>query len=100
MSEQKYDEIIAPMLAEIAKKCQQLGMNLIARVEWEPGEAGVTEIGIGADAGIAQKLTQLAANCRGNIDAFCIEAIKRFDCSQSIVLASFQNDQPDTRSMI
>ncbi len=85
-TEKEYDEIIAPMLLEVAAKCQALGMNLIARVEWEPDEAGITQIGIGPDSGIAQKLTQLAAHSRGNIDFLCIQAIKRFDCSQSVVL--------------
>src|SRR5690554_1481194 len=44
-TEQEYDEIIAPMLLEVARKVSELGMSLIARVEWEPGESGITQIG-------------------------------------------------------
>jgi len=84
-TEQEYDDIIAPMLADVAKRCQELGMNLIARVEWEPGESGITKIGIGSDAGIGQKLTELAAHSHGNLDTIVIEAIRRYDCSQTIV---------------
>lgn len=88
-TEQEYDEIIAPLLAKVAKRCDDLGMSLIARVEWKPDEAGVTQIGIGKESGIGQRLTHLAAHSRGNIDTLCIEAIKRFDVSQSIVLQRF-----------
>lgn len=84
-TETEYDEIIAPMLAEVAAKCKELGMSIIARVEWEPDEAGITQIGIGPETGIGQKLTQLAAHSRGNLDLLCMEAVKRFDVSQTIV---------------
>jgi hypothetical protein len=88
MSEQEYDEIVAPMLHDVAERCRELGMTLIARVEWEPDSYGITQV-VPEDAGIGQKMTQLAAHCRGNIDLFCMEAMKRFDCSQSAVLFRF-----------
>lgn len=88
-TEQEYDEIIAPMLADVAKRCEELGMSLVARVEWGPGDSGITQMNVD-QAGIAQKLTQLAAHSHGNIDTLCIEAVKRFDCSQSMVLSRFQ----------
>ena len=84
-TEQEYDDIVAPMLAEAAEKCRELGMSLIARVEWEPGESGITQMGIGPESGIGQKMAQLACHCHGNLDQFNIEAIKRFDVSQTIV---------------
>ncbi|UWQ29925.1 hypothetical protein [Leisingera sp. M523] len=87
-TEQEYDEIIAPMLAEVASRCKELGMDLIARVEWEPGESGITQIGIGGSSGIGQKMTQLAAHCHGNFDLLCIEAGKRFDLSQTVYKAA------------
>lgn len=43
-TEKQYDEIIAPMLAEVAAKCKELGMSLIARVEWEPGKAALPRL--------------------------------------------------------
>lgn len=84
-TEQEYDEIIAPMLLAVANRCKELGMSIIARVEWEPEESGITQSGID-DATIGQKLTQLAAHCGGNFDALAILARRKFDCSNSIVL--------------
>ena len=84
-TEQEYDEIVAPMLALVAERCQELGMSMITRVEWEPGESGITKIGIGAESGIGQKLAELAVHSHGNLDTLVIEALKRFDCSKTIV---------------
>ena len=86
-TEQDYDDIIAPMLADVANRCNKLGMSLIARVEWEPGETGITQIGPMNSAG--QWLTQMAAHSHGNIDKLCFTAIKTKDVSQSIFLASY-----------
>jgi hypothetical protein len=86
-TEQEYDEIIAPMLADVAKRCNEMGMSLIARVEWEPGESGITQIGPMNSAG--QWLTQMAAHSHGNIDKLCFTAIKTKDVSQSIILHNY-----------
>jgi len=93
MSEQEYDEIVAPMLLEVLHKVKELGGSMVARVEWEPDHAGTTQW-VPDSAGIGQKLTQLAAHSGGNIDTLCITAMKRFDCSQSVVLHSFVKDKP------
>ena len=42
MSEQWYDDEIAPALAEIAEKCRKKGVPMVAVVEYEPGERGST----------------------------------------------------------
>jgi len=84
-TEQEYDEVIAPKLAEVAKLCTEMGMSIIARVEWQPGESGITQV-VPEGAGIGQKMTQLAAHSHGNVDKFCIEMVKRFDVSQSLFL--------------
>ena len=84
-TEQEYDDIIAPMLAAVAEQCRELGMSIIARVEWEPGEVGITKIGIGPDSGIGQKLAEIAVHAHGNLDSIVIEAVRRYDCSQTIV---------------
>lgn len=89
-TEAEYDEIIAPMLAAVAERCKELGMSLIAQVEWQPGETGITQINIGPTAGIGQKMAWLAAHAHGNVDLFCMEMMKRFDCSQSAVLHHLQ----------
>lgn len=83
-TEQEYDDIIAPMLADVANRCKELGMNMVARVEWEPDEIGITQIGIGDDAGFGQKMAQLACHSRGNLDLFLIECRKRFDLYQTV----------------
>jgi len=83
-TEQEYDDIIAPMLWDVAKRCDELGMSLIARVEWEPDSSGITQMRI-ADAGIGQKLAHLAAHCHGNFDSLCIAAVMQFDTSQTMV---------------
>ena len=91
-TEKEYDEIIAPMLADIALKCQEMGMSIVARVEWEKGKGGTTAIGNGPDASVAQRLTYIAAVANGNIDTICLSAMKHFDCSQSLVLSRYGKD--------
>lgn len=90
-TEQEYDEIIAPMLAAVAERCKELGMSLVARVEWQLGESGITFINVEA-AGIGQQMTNLAANAHGNFDALGIAMLKRFDCSQSAFLARYKGN--------
>jgi hypothetical protein len=83
-TEKEYDEIIAPMLADVANRCKGLGMNMVARVEWQPDQVGITQIGIDEGAGFGQKMAQLACHSRGNLDLFLIECGKRFDLSQTL----------------
>ncbi len=52
-TEAEYDEIIAPMLLAVASRCKELGMSLVARVEWSPEESGITQTGV-EDAGIGE----------------------------------------------
>ncbi len=85
-TEAQYDEIIAPMLAAVAERCKELGMNLVARVEWAPDECGITQVGNGDDSGVGQRLAHIAVHSHGNIDALCMAALKRFDCSNSAIL--------------
>lgn len=87
-SEQQYDDIIAPMLADVALKAKELGMSFVARVEWEPGESGITQIG--PMDSIGQRITSYAARCNGNIDAMLLGLLKSgVDCSASMFLASY-----------
>jgi len=73
--EKQYDEQIAPKLLEAALLCRQLGMSIVAHVEWEPMESGTTRI-ISDDASFALRMALLAAEAKGNIDAFWM-AIER-----------------------
>lgn len=87
-TEREYDEIVAPMLREVARQCQEHGLSLVARVEWASGDGGITQI-TAANASPSHRLTQLAAHARGNFDALAMGALKHFDCSQSAFLARF-----------
>ena len=95
-TEEEYDEIIAPMLAKVAERCKELGMSITARVEWEPGEAGITSIGVGPDSGIAQRLAWYAAMSCGNLDSMIIRMKKDgIDMSQTIVGSMFERRSVD-----
>ena len=91
-AEREYDEIIAPALAEISQKCTDLGMSIVARVEWATGEAGITYQGVSDDSGIAQRLALYAALCRGNLDDMII-GMRRdgIDMSQTIYGSRFDS---------
>ena len=91
-TEQQYDEIIAPMLAAVAEKCKELGMALVARVEWQPGEAGVTMMGDNEWSG-HQRLALYACLARGNIDRLCLKLIMLRGAEQSLFLAPFMNKE-------
>ncbi len=87
-TEQQYDDVIAPMLARVAEECAKLGMAMVARVEWEPGEAGITQIGDNRWSG-GQKLAWMAAHSHGNIDRLCMSLLKEKGADQSVFLARF-----------
>ena len=91
-TEAEYDEIIAPMLADVARRCEVLGMSMVARVEWAPDEAGLTKTQR-EEASASQRMASIAAFSRGNVDAFCLEMVRRFDVSNSIFLRKFA--EPD-----
>lgn len=85
MTEQEYDEQIAPALAEIAKKIGDMGGSIVARVEWQGGESGITILGVTEQSDVGQRLTQIAALCNGNFDQLYMTASRKFDMSQTIV---------------
>ena len=92
-TEQQYDEIIAPMLLAVAEKCKELGMVIVARVEWEPGECGITQIGNQEQSG-AQMLAHLACHSQGNIDRLCLTLAKKPGADGSIFLRHFAGAKP------
>lgn len=71
-----YDREVAPVLMEIAKKCQDNGLSIAAMVEWEPGETGRTAA-LSADAGFGIRMTEAAMQARGNVDSL-IFAIQKY----------------------
>ncbi len=72
-----YDAEIAPELARLAKRCEDVGMSFVAEVEWNPAEqAGGTTAALTVGSSFATRLVELACRCRGNVDTL-ITAILR-----------------------
>ena len=69
MSEELYDNKIAPALKELTQECLDNGMSLIAVVEYAPAEHGRTTY-VQADHSIAMTMVDIAAQSNGNIDTF------------------------------
>ncbi len=88
--EQQYDEIVAPLLNEAAKKAGELGFSLVARCEWEPGEAGLTRVG-DPKSSVGQAMAWWAAHARGNFDSLGLAMLKEYDCSASIFLNKYNH---------
>ena len=70
-----YDREIAPVLLELAGKCQANEMSLFAVVEWAPGEQGRT-ISLRKHHGLGIRFANLAAAMNGNVDGLFIEIEK------------------------
>jgi hypothetical protein len=75
VSEQYYDEHVAPKLLALAKDCEARGFSLVAVCEWSPHEGGTTAT-IAAGAGIGIRLTHAMAQAKGNVDSFMIAAAR------------------------
>ena len=94
MSEQFYDEEIAPVLAELAKKCEKRKIPFLAQVEYEPGKTGRTEF-LPQSAGFGQRLATWAARCNGNVDRLYITiASHGEEHGHSSVVLSVMNHKP------
>lgn len=76
MTEAFYDAEIAPVLLELAQKCEANGMSLIAMCEWAPDESGRT-MTLAKDASAAIRLAEGAMQAQGNVDTLFF-AIKRY----------------------
>lgn len=86
--EEEYDQLVAPLLNEAAKKAQELGFSLICRCEWEPGESGLTRVG-DPKISVGQAMAWWAAHVHGNFDALGMQMIREYDVSRSIFLHSY-----------
>ena len=67
MSEQFYDEEIAPVLMELAKKCNERGIPFVAVVEYEQGNFGTTA-DLPEQRGLPMDWAYVAARSNGNAD--------------------------------
>lgn len=75
--ESVYDKEIAPQLFALSKRCEDLGMSLVAQVEWAPTEAGST-FALAEGSSFAIRLVKLACEVRGNVDGL-ISALCKHD---------------------
>lgn len=92
--ESDFDELIHPALRSIADQCDDLGMNMLALVEWEPNQANLIQQLSEWTPGPAFRLPQLMAHANGDIDAFLTEVCRRFDTSKSAYLRQFALQAP------
>ena len=91
-NERWYDDEIAPLLLEIARKCDAKGVPFLAAVEYAPGDRGKTFV----NPTESLAMTMLSHCCKmgTNIDGYLI-GIQRYchennvDTSQSIYLNRF-----------
>lgn len=62
-----YDAEVAPVLRDLAERCQASGLSFLAIVEWEPGETGRT-FSLSAPSGLGIRWAEAAARSNGNAD--------------------------------
>lgn len=75
-----YDAEIAPELSRLAARCQDIGMSMIAEVEWCPTErAGGMTCTLAEGSSFAMRLIKLACDVRGNVDGMFIALRKSTD---------------------
>lgn len=88
-----YDAEIAPVLADLAKRCHERGMAFVSVVEYHPGDRART-VYMTEDAGLAMQMVNLAAATVPNVDCYVMH-LRRLcqqrgqDMSGSIVLSKF-----------
>lgn len=75
MSEKIYDEEIAPMLMQVGKRCEDLGLSMVAVVEYEYDKRGTTRT-IAEDAGLAMRIVSMAASAGQNVDSLMIGILR------------------------
>jgi hypothetical protein len=92
-----YDREVAPVLMDLAKKCQDNGLSIAAMVEWEPGETGRTAA-LSADASFGIRMVEAAMQARGNVDSL-IFAIQKYaaEHGHSSICLKMLEDRPGDR---
>lgn len=71
MSEELYDQEIAPKLLEIAKICKKAGLPMLATVWFDGEDSGTTRV-FPTESNPSFTLAFAAHQCKGNIDKLCI----------------------------
>lgn len=70
-----YDTEIAPVLRDLATRCQANGLSFLAVVEWEPGESGRTFYQT-PPSGLGIRWADAAARANGNADNLIMGLMK------------------------
>ncbi len=73
-----YDAEVAPVLLELAKKCQDNGLPFVAAVEWSPEDRGITAT-VPDGSSITMVMTGMAARCKDNFDALVMGVLRHCD---------------------
>ena len=73
--EKYYDAEIAPRLLEVMKLCDAQGMGIVAQVEYETGNYGLS-VNLEEDSTLAMRFLLMCARARQNIDSFLISVIR------------------------
>lgn len=69
VSEKFYDDEIAPILKQLANKCEAMNVPFFAVVEYAPSQYGRTQVTT-PEQGLCLSMTELAFLADRNIDAF------------------------------
>jgi len=91
-----YDEEIAPVLLGLVQRCQELGIPMVAAVEYKPTEVGHTFF-VPDNACIALQVAHRGAASHGNFDGVCISLLRYaermgIDTSASMFLNRFRSN--------
>lgn len=79
-----YDNEIAPALLALAKKCKEVGISIVASVEYEPGKLALTKGGL--PQSVKQDIVFHAAACDGNVDGMLIALVRKYGPGNSLYL--------------
>lgn len=92
MTEEWYDDVIAPKLAEVAALCQAQGCALVAVVEYAPEKRGSTLL-TPPGSGTAMVLLRHLDKCGDNIDGFLLGILRSdIDVSRSVFLSRWKSE--------
>lgn len=82
-----HDAEIMPALDAISKRCQELGMSMVACVEWAPGKYSTTSC-VGGDTCPQLRLGYTWLRSFGNFDSFAMAAMRHAEQHghQSVIL--------------
>lgn len=100
--EEYYDEVIAPLLADVAEKCIEKGMSFIGVVEYEKDGRGRTRT-LQSDASLEMRMIDHCAKTAPNVDGYIIGLVKycrekEISMVDSFVLKDFSDkDSEPTR---